>query len=83
MTGRIEFAKFLELKSMPRLGFLNCPYLSQDELECLKEQLPHLNINQVKSGNGDYSIYLKIATSHQFYEPEDGIWDVEATQMIL
>ena len=42
LTGRLSFDKFFELKSMPKLQVLNCPYLTGDEIVCLKDQLPHL-----------------------------------------
>ena len=42
LTGRLSFDKFFELKSMPKLQVLNCPYLTGDEIVCLKEQLPHI-----------------------------------------
>ena len=79
LTGRIEFTKYYELEAMPKLQVLNCPYLSNEERDCLITQLPHLAINQTKGE--DNSFYFKIATSHQLFEPEDGFWEMEVAQL--
>ena len=42
---KVEFAKLLELRSMPRLKTLNCQHLSCEDIEKLRIQLPHVCIS--------------------------------------
>ena len=62
---KINFHKLLDLDAMLKLRNLNCLHLENVEVENLEKKLPHLNINRK----------MKIATSIQLLEPENGIWD--------
>ena len=58
--------KLLELKSMPNLRVLNCGVGMENEIEILKNNMPHLTIN---------SRELKIGPE-EIYDPNDGLWEI-------
>ena len=47
---------------------------ADDEIEDLKYHLPHVHLNPTS---------LKIATSYQFFEPQDGFWEIVVKQLEL
>jgi hypothetical protein len=57
---------------MPKLKVLVCRHLPDDEIEDLKYHLPHVHLNPTS---------LKIATSYQFFEPQDGFWKIVVKQL--
>ena len=64
---------------MPKLKVLVCKHLTASEfhnftIEDLKLHLPHLHLNPP---------WLKIATSYQFLEPQDGFWEIVVKQLQL
>ena len=68
----VTLDKLLELKLMPKLKVLNCFHLKEDEIATLKNNLPHMTINEK-----DVSVGWADGT----YEPEDGFWEIEAKQL--
>jgi len=65
---------FFDLRFMPKLKVLVCKHLPANEIEDLKLHLPHLHLNPT---------CLKIATSYQFFEPQDGFWEIVVKQLQL
>lgn len=64
-----------ELKSMPKLKFLNCQHLrSEIEIEALNRQLPNMIIN---STCGEFNTALPTAK----IQIKDGLWDVKIEQI--
>ena len=42
----VNYAKLLEMKSMPKLKSLNCLHLHSEEIDHLQKQLPHIRIEK-------------------------------------
>ena len=59
---------------MPKLKVLVCKHLPASGIEDLELHLPHLHLNPT---------CLKIATSYQFFEPQDGFWEIVVKQLQL
>ena len=67
----VEFPKN-ELKTLPNLKVLNAGG-SQQSLENVKVQIPHLSINGQD--------YIKVAESCQTFQSDYGFWDIESKQL--
>ena len=57
---------------MPKLKLLVCKHIPDDEIEDLEYHLPSVHLNPT---------CLKIATSYQFFEPQDGFWEIVVKQL--
>ena len=67
----VEFPKN-ELKTLPNLKVLNAGG-SQQSLENVKVQIPHLSINGQD--------YIKVAESCQTLQSDYGFWDIESKRL--
>ena len=67
----VEFPKN-ELKTLPNLKVLNAGG-SQQSLENIKIQIPHLSINEQD--------YIKVAESCQTFQSDYGFWDIKVKQL--
>ena len=70
--NKINYFDLVQLRFMPKLKVLVCRHLPDDEIEDLKYHLPHVHLNPT---------CLKIATSYQFFEPQDGFWEIVVKQL--
>ena len=88
----VDFATLLQLKSMPALKTLLCGYINVDaDIENLKQQLPHIRINEEEDLVIRPSLHIacpfKIMNKSDIDEDRnydvDGIWEIRAKQQNL